>query len=76
MGRLADAGLAMARALWMLPKSMCRSRACYAVRLAVLRVAQGDLHCAGGTVVRIGTSAFSSRRIADRLATVYRAVAV
>ncbi|MFJ2833576.1 twin-arginine translocation signal domain-containing protein [Streptomyces sp. NPDC087263] len=75
MGHLPDAELATAQALQMLAPNMHRNRAYYGVQLAELQVAQGDTDRAALTVARLNTSALSSRRIADRLATVHRALA-
>ncbi|MFE7451478.1 hypothetical protein [Streptomyces griseus] len=71
MGRLPDAEIATARALQLLPSNMHRNRAYYGVQLAELQIAQGDLTRATATVAAIDTSALSSRRIGDRLATIH-----
>ncbi|MFI1734952.1 hypothetical protein ACH40E_38215 [Streptomyces acidicola] len=76
MGQLTDAELATAQALQLLPKSMRRNRAFYGVQLAELQVAQGNLQRAEETAARIDTSPISSQRIADRLATIHRAITV
>ncbi|MET9915386.1 hypothetical protein ABZZ74_53915 [Streptomyces sp. NPDC006476] len=75
MGQLTEAELATAQALQMLGKGMRRNRAYYGVQLAELQVAQGNLQSAERTASQIDTSALNSQRIADRLATVHRAIA-
>jgi tetratricopeptide (TPR) repeat protein len=75
MGRLPDAEIATAQALQLLAPNMRRNRVYYGVQLAELQVAQGDISRAKATVAAIDTTAVSSRRIGDRLATVHRALA-
>ncbi|MFJ1789688.1 hypothetical protein ACIOML_35950 [Streptomyces anulatus] len=54
---------------------MHRNRAYYGIQLAQLQLAQGDTTSARATATAVDTSAVSSPRIAQRLATVHRKLA-
>ncbi|MFD4793228.1 hypothetical protein [Streptomyces anulatus] len=69
-GRLPDAEKATAQALRLLGPSMHRNRAYYGIQLA-----QGDTTSARATAATVDTTAVSSPRIAQRLATVHRHLA-
>ncbi|WP_228924573.1 hypothetical protein [Streptomyces sp. DH7] len=69
-GRLPDAERATAQALRLLGPSMHRNRAYYGIQLA-----QGDTTSAKATAATVDTTAVSSPRIAQRLATVHRKLA-
>ncbi|WP_256726042.1 hypothetical protein [Streptomyces sp. MNU77] len=74
-GRLPDAEKATAQALRLLGPSMHRNRAYYGIQLAQLQLAQGDTTSARATAATVDTTAVSSPRIAQRLATVHRHLA-
>ncbi|WP_405194474.1 hypothetical protein [Streptomyces anulatus] len=74
-GRLPDAETATAQALRLLGPSMHRNRAYYGVQLAELLLAQGDTTRARATATAVDTTAVSSPRIAQRLATVHHKLA-
>ncbi|WP_241837723.1 hypothetical protein [Streptomyces sp. CB02115] len=74
-GRLPDAERATAQALVLLGPSMHRSKAYYGVQLAELQLAQGDTASARTTAAKVVTTAVSSPRIAQRLATVHHKLA-
>ncbi|MFI1576848.1 hypothetical protein ACH4VQ_39410 [Streptomyces anulatus] len=74
-GRLPDAEKATAQALRLLGPSMHRNRAYYGIQLAQLQLAQGDTTSAKATATTVDTTAVSSPRIAQRLATVHRHLA-
>ncbi|MFJ1804485.1 hypothetical protein [Streptomyces sp. NPDC088180] len=73
-GRLPDAEKATAQALHLLGPSMHRNRAYYGIQLAELQLAQGDTTSARATAA-VDTTAVSSPRIAQRLATVHHQLA-
>ncbi|MFF2231224.1 hypothetical protein [Streptomyces anulatus] len=54
---------------------MHRNRAYYGIQLAQLQLAQGDTTSARATAATVDTTAVSSPRIAQRLATVHRKLA-
>ena len=74
LGQYDRAEAATAQALHLLPASMRRNRAYYAVQRAELQLAQGDRERAAATVAAIDASSLDSRRITGRLAEVQHAL--